>query len=189
MTGDGESGEMFPRCEVLGEKRTSLDEITAKWEDFEGGSYEPWERKKQDSFRKLFTKIYVVILSCSIALFGSVLLLRSPSPENQLSSAFIPRSAMAFSATTTMSSLTGSSSPSASPALITPVQVFQVFPPVLGSTGLIGSNGTVANTNMTDASASGSSCQVTLMGHSFATSFGKPFVGVFKDESSLKARR
>jgi hypothetical protein len=27
------------------------------------------------------------------------------------------------------------------------------------------------------------------MEHSFATSFGKPFVGVLKDEFSLKARR
>jgi len=93
---------------------------------------------------------------------------------------------MTFSTTTTISHLTGSTAPSVSPALITPVQVFQVFPPVLGSTGLIGSNGTVANTNVTDAS--GSSCQVTLMEHSFATSFGEPFVGVLKDEFSLKAR-
>ena len=202
MAGDRKRGEMFPRYEVLGERRTSLDEMTAKWENFDGESYELWERKKQVSFRKLFTKIYVVILSCSIALFGSaLLLLRSPSPENQLPSAFIPRSAdpqdattttvsttMTFSTTTTISSLIDSSSvPLASSTSTIPVQVFQVFPPVLGSTGLIESNGTVANTNVTDAS--GSSCQVILMEHSFATSFGKPFVGVLKDETSLKARR
>jgi hypothetical protein len=95
---------------------------------------------------------------------------------------------MTFSTTTTISSLIDSSSvPLASPASTIPVQVFQVFPPVLGSTGLIESNRAVANTNVTDAS--GSSCQVILMEHSFATSFGKPFVGVLKDETSLKARR
>lgn len=178
-----------PSVRDLGEG-PSLDGMTAKWEDFDGGHYEPWERKKRASLRKLFTKIYVVILACSTALFGSaLLLLRSPSADTKLSSALVARpvvsqdattttipTTMTLSTTTAISSLAGSSSTtSASPAATTPVQIFQVFSPVLGSTGLIGSNGPVANTNATEASRI--SCQVTLMEHSFATSFGKPFVG------------
>ncbi|KAE9382175.1 hypothetical protein N431DRAFT_320852 [Stipitochalara longipes BDJ] len=140
--------------------------------------------------RELFTKIYIVILACSIALFSSTLLvLRSSSLDTELSSTFIARSVApqdattttisttaTFSTTTTISSLAGTSSiSSASPISTTPVEIFQVFSPVLGSTGLIGSNGPVGNTSATEAS--GTSCQVTLMEHSFGDSFGKPFVG------------
>jgi hypothetical protein len=191
MAGDREPGEMFPRYEVLGEKGSSLDEMTTEWEDFDEGGYQRWDRKKAAPLKELFTKIYVAILACSVALFGSALLvLRSTSPDNQLSSALAARSVapqdattttisttMTFSTTTIISSLSGSSSTStASSASTTPVQIFQVFSPVLGSTGLIGSNGPVANANATEASAT--ICQVTLMEHSFASSFGKPFVGM-----------
>ncbi len=58
-----------------------------------------------------------------------------------------------------------------------------MFSPVLGSTGLIGSNGPVANT--TAREASGGSCQVTLMENSFSDSFGKPFVGMLNNEYRL----
>jgi len=187
-----EAGEMTSRYEVLGEEQSSLDGMTAKWVDFEESAYQPWERKKQASMKELFTKIYVVILACSIALFGSALLLmRSSSPDTGLSSSFTARSVApqdattttisttaTLSTTTTIFSLVGASSTSsASPTSTTPVEIFQVFSPVLGSTGLIGSNGPVANTSA--AEASGTSCQVTLMEYSFADSFGKPFVGMF----------
>ncbi len=102
-----ECGEMFPRYEVLGETESSLDGMTAKWEDFDERAYEPWERKKQASLRELFTKIYIGILACSIALFGSALiLLQSPSADTELSSAFTARSAAPQDTTpTTISSL------------------------------------------------------------------------------------
>jgi hypothetical protein len=184
-----ECGEMFSLYEVLGEKESSLDGMTAKWEDVDERGYEPWEKRKQASLREPFTKIYVLILACGIALFGSALLLmRSPSPDTELSSSFAARSAAPQDATTTtISSLTVSSSTSsASPSSTTPVEIFQVVSPVLGSTGLIGSGGPVANA--TASEASGSSCQVTLMEHSFADSFGKPFVGMLNDECRSDGR-
>jgi hypothetical protein len=189
MTRDRECGEMFPQYEVLREKEASLHGMAAKWEDVDERGYEPWKKRKQASLRELSTKVYVAILACSIALFGSALfLLRSPSPDTELSSAFTARSAAPQDAgTTTVSSLTiPSSTSSASLTSTTPVEIFQVFSPVLGSTGLIGSNGPVANITATEAS--GSSCQVTLMEHSFADSFGKPFVGMLNDELRFDGR-
>jgi Peptide N-acetyl-beta-D-glucosaminyl asparaginase amidase A len=180
-----ECGEIFLRDDVLKGKRSSLDGMTSRWDDLDERGQELWQESsgKQDSLRELFTKIYIVILACTIALFGSaLLLLRSPSPDNQLSSSFVARSAAPQDATTTtISSLTiSSSTSSASPSSTTPVEIFQVFSPVLGTTGLVGSNGPVANTTATEAS--GSSCQVTLMEHSFSDSFGKPFVGTLTNE-------
>jgi hypothetical protein len=46
-----ECGEMFSLYEVLGEKESSLDGMTAKWEDVDERGYEPWEKRKQASLR------------------------------------------------------------------------------------------------------------------------------------------
>jgi len=69
---DWKCGERSPRVRSLGE------EIISWWDDskrvvFDERRYEPWEQasRRQESLRELFTKIYVVILACSVALFGS----------------------------------------------------------------------------------------------------------------------
>lgn len=191
MTRGWECGEISLGHEIL-EKKSSLDGMAAKQVNFDGKADEHWEKmsRKQDALRELFTKIYVVLLACSIALFGSaLLLLRSTSPETELASSLTARSAAPLDATTTttMSSLTiSSSTSSASSSSTTPVEIFQVFSPVLDTTGLVGSNGPVANTTATESSSS--SCQVILMEHSFSDSFGKPFVGMLDYEHCLDGK-
>jgi hypothetical protein len=186
MAGDRERGEMFLRNELLGEKQASLDGMTAKGELVGDSGYGAREdtRKMQASFWK-FLKISVFLLACGVALFGSALLFppRSLSPGAAPARANLARSAapQEASTATVSSSATSFSTSSASPTSTTPVQVFQVFSPVLGPGGLLGSNGVVPNTT-TSTDTSGTSCQVTLMVHSFNNSFGKPFVGMLSKD-------
>ena len=71
------------------------------------------------------------------------------------------------------------SAPSASPIL----ECFQVYQPVLTPSGAtddtLSSDG-LENTTTIASASSGSSCELLLMEHSFAFSYGMPFVGLLR---------
>ena len=74
-----------------------------------------------------------------------------------------------------VATLTTSAAGSASPAIATPLRVFQVDTPVLAPNGVINDGD---NDTTLAATTAESSCSVTLMEFSFGDSFGKPFVGM-----------
>jgi hypothetical protein len=72
--------------------------------------------------------------------------------------------------------------PSATPSSAAVLEVFQVYQPVLTPSGVTDeatSDSGSENTTIIASSQAASSCQVTLMVHTFAYSYGLPYVGEF----------
>jgi hypothetical protein len=112
--------------------------------------------------------------------FGVFWLLRDCTPRNDWDSE-------ALSTTTSKSHLAKYDAPAPS-ATSSVLEVFQVYQPVLTSSGV--TDGTILgdgseNTTSLAAAPSGTSCQIVLMQHTFAYSYGEPFVGMVSHLSTL----
>lgn len=79
-------------------------------------------------------------------------------------------------------------SPSSEANQTTLLQCFQVAQPVLGPSGTVASDGS-ASVQKNSGSASQTPCQTTLMEYSFASSYGKPYVGKSAVPSLCAGRR
>lgn len=110
--------------------------------------------------------IILVFVGCCLGLVSIAWLLNAAqSPEEASCEHLVKYAAVASSAAPTRTGL---------------LEVFQVYQPVLTPKGAIDetvmSNG-VENTTTIASAASPSSCEVLLMDHVFAYSYGMPFVG------------